>query len=229
MNERLQQQVDKAVKNINSRPQSEKIVVLLVLIAGLSLAYLSIAFDPIRADIAGIEVQIANVNRQIEAQRSSYASMVEASQQDPNKFANDRLAVIAREQSVLDSEISNLAGDLISPSDMTRILTSLLQRQAGLELISFQNKAAVPLRGAVANAAANVPAASAIAGQVYSHGLVLEFQGDFFNTLKYLRFLEEISGSFFWDSINFKQVVWPNALVTLEIHTLSSNVGFIGV
>lgn len=229
MNERLQLQLNKAVKKINSRTQSEKIVVLLVLIAGLVLLYLSIAFDPIRAEIAQLEAQIVNVDRQIEAQRSSYAAMVAASQEDPNKFANDRLAVIAREQSVLDSEISNLAGDLISPSDMTRILTSLLQRQAGLELISFQNKAAVPLRGNVANVAANVPAANTIAGQVYSHGLVLEFQGDFFNTLKYLRFLEEISGSFFWDSISFKQVVWPNALVTLEIHTLSSDSGFIGV
>ncbi|MEX0965254.1 MAG: hypothetical protein WDZ52_14570 [Pseudohongiellaceae bacterium] len=227
MNERLQQQLAKLVKNIDSRSQPEKIVVLLVLIVGLSLAYLSIAFDPVRADIARIQGQINTINRQIEGQRSAYESMVAASQEDPNKFANDRLAVIAREQSVLDSEISNLAGDLISPSDMTRILTSLLQRQAGLELISFQNKDAVPLRGGVATV--NGEGLNDLAGQVFSHGLVIEFQGDFFNTLKYLRFLEEISGSFFWDSISFRQVTWPDALITLEIHTLSSNAGFIGV
>jgi MSHA biogenesis protein MshJ len=58
---------------------------------------------------------------------------------------------------------------------------------------------------------------------------VIEFQGDFFSTLKYLRFLEEISGSFFWDSVSFKKVAWPEALVTLEIHTLSASEGFIGV
>ncbi len=227
MNERLQQQLNKAIKNIDSRSRSEKLVVLLVLIAGLSLSYLSIAFDPMRADIARVEGQINTVTTQIEGQQSAYASMVAASQEDPNKFANDRLAVIAREQSRLDSEISSLAGDLISPSDMTRILTSVLQRQSGLELISFQNKNAIPLRSGVANPAG--PVTNDLAGQVFSHGLVIEFQGDFFSTLKYLRFLEEISGSFFWDSINFKQVVWPDALITLEIHTLSSNSGFIGV
>lgn len=227
MNERLQQLLDKTVKNIDSRSRAEKIVVLVALVAGLFLAYLSISFDPLRAEIGGAEGQINNVNRQIAAQQSSYASMVAASQQDPNKFANDRLAIIAREQSQLDSEISNLAGDLISPADMTLILTTLLARQSGLELISFQNKDAVPLRGEVANASGQ--AANALSGQVFSHGLVIEFQGDFFTTLKYLRFLEEISGSFFWDSVRFKQVVWPDALVTLEIHTLSSNAGFIGV
>ena len=227
MIERLQQQLDKAIKNIDSRSRSEKLVVLLVLIAGLSLSYLSIALDPMRADIASAEGQISTVSRQIEGQRSAYASMVAASQEDPNKFANDRLAIIAREQSHLDSEISSLAGDLISPTDMTRILTSLLRRQSGLELISFQNKNAVALRSGVANPAGQVT--NDLAGQVFSHGLVIEFQGDFFSTLKYLRFLEEISGSFFWDSISFKQVVWPDALITLEIHTLSSNSGFIGV
>lgn len=227
MNSRFQQQLDTTVKNIESRSRSEKLTVLVVLLAGLVLIYLSISFDPIRGEISNSAGQINSVNRQIAAQQSAYESMVAASQQDPNKFANDRLTVIAREQSRLDSEISNLAGDLISPSDMTRILTSLLERQSGLELISFQNKNAVPLRSGVANAEGQI--ANDLSGQVYSHGLVLEFQGDFFTTLKYLRFLEEISESFFWDSVSFKQVVWPDALVTLEIHTLSSNAGFIGV
>ena len=228
MNERFQQQLDKAAKNIDARSRSEKLIVLLVLIAALAMMYLSVAFDPIRADISRADGQISSVNRQIQAQQSAYASMVAASQEDPNKFANDRLAVIAREQSQLDSEISNLAGDLISPADMTRILTSVLQRQSGLELISFENKNAVPLRSDVGGGT-GLEVTNDLAGQVFSHGLVIEFQGDFFSTLRYLRFLEQISGSFFWDSIRFKQVAWPDALITLEIHTLSSKAGFIGV
>lgn len=227
MNENFKQQIEKATKSIESRSQSEKVIMLVILASMLVLVYLSVAFDPLRADIASAESQINRINRQIQAQQTSYASMVAASQEDPNKFANDRLAVIAREQGLLDGEISNLAGDLISPADMTRILTTLLERQTGLELISFQNKSAVPLRAEVEGA--GVESIDDVTGRVFEHGLVLEFQGDFFNTLKYLRFLEEISGSFFWDSVNFKQANWPQAVVTLEIHTLSANSGFIGV
>lgn len=226
MNEQLKQKLAAATKSFESRQQSEKVAIIVVLIAALVLGYLSLVLDPLRASISTLGSQVSGLERQIQTQQSSYASMVAASQEDPNKFANDRLAVIAREQSRLDSEISNLAGDLISPADMTIILTSVLQRQSGLELISFQNRAAVPLRaGVAATGAAEIESK----GQVFEHGLVIEFQGDFFSTLKYLRFLEEISGSFFWDSVRFKQGVWPNALVTLEIHTLSANAGFIGV
>lgn len=227
MNEKLQQNLALAVKSFESRTQAEKIAVVLVLILGLVMAYLSMAFDPYRASISELGGQISNVERQIQVQQTSYASMVAASQEDPNKFANDRLSVIAREQNSLDAEISRLAGDLISPADMTRILTTVLERQSGLELISFQNKAAVPLRASVAGTEG--AAEDDVDGQVFEHGLVIEFQGDFFSTLKYLRFIEEVSGSFFWDSVRFKQVAWPEASVTLEIHTLSANAGFIGV
>ncbi|PCJ22362.1 MAG: hypothetical protein COA96_14735 [SAR86 cluster bacterium] len=237
MNEKLKIQLDAAVKNIESRPQSEKAIVLVMIIAVLVLTYMSVAFDPVRADISQANSQILNADRQIQAQQTAYAEMLVASQEDPNKFANDRLTVIAREQGLLSQEISSLAGDLITPAGMTRILTSVLERQPGLELVSFQNKAATSLRDEESAASDtsgvvapnNSASLNDISGQVYEHGLRIEFQGDFFTTLKYLRFLEEVTGSFFWDSISFKQLEWPTALITLEIHTLSTNAGFIGV
>lgn len=222
MNEQLKQNLALLSKSFELRTQAEKVAIAAVLIFGLVLAYISLMFDPYRSSIATLEGQIEGAERQIQVQQASYASMVAQSQEDPNKFANDRLAVIAREQSRLNVDISRLTENFISPSSMTRILQSVLEQQSGLELISFQNSAAAPLRVGVADE-------NEMNGQVFVHGLVLEFQGDFFSTLKYLRFLEEISGSFFWDSVSFKKVAWPEALVTLEIHTLSASEGFIGV
>lgn len=235
MNEQLRTRLDTAIKNIEARKQSEKLLVLFLLIAGIVLGFLSIAYDPLAADIARLEAQLVNLERQIEGQRSTYASMLVASQEDPSRFANDRLRVITGELQALDREITSLAGDLVTPSEMTRILTSVLSRYSGLELIRFENKQAAPLRTGLGNVIAsddedsNLGVAANIDGQVFEHGLILEFQGDFFTTLKYLRFLEEITGSFFWDSISFRLTAWPAAIVTLEIHTLSTDAGFIGV
>lgn len=239
MNENLRRQLDSVIQNLESRAQAEKIIFMVVLIAALALVYLSVVFDPIRADINTSRNAINGVNRQILAQQNSYADKFEASQEDPDKFANDRLAVIARSQTQLQEEINNLAGDFVTPNEMTNILTSVLERQEGLELVSFGNQSATPLREGINNVAELLAATGAVnlddvvttgvSGQVYQHGLVIEFEGDFFNTLKYLRFLEDITGSFFWDSISFRQLDWPNAHVTLEIHTLSTNQGFIGV
>ncbi len=240
MNEQLLRNLDLLRKNIESRKQSEKILILGMLLAGLVLIYLSVAFDPVRADLQILRGQIASTERQIASQQTAYQNMLAQSQEDPNRFANERLAVIQREQSSLTGEIQSLAGDLVTPNQMTEILTTVLERQAGLELISFRNIAAAPLREGAVNtqqlladsATVNLDAVaqrSDVVGQVYAHGLIIEFQGDYFSTLKYLRFLEEITGSFFWDEIAFRQLTWPDAEVTLEIHTLSTDQGFIGV
>ena len=239
MNENLRRQLDSVIQNLESRAQAEKIIFMVVLIAVLALSYLSIGFDPIRADINTSRTGINGVNRQILVQQNSYAEKYDASLEDPDKFANDRLVVIARAQAQLQGEINSLAGDFVTPNEMINILTSVLERQAGLELVSFGNQSATPLREGVSNVAELLAATGAVnlddvvttgvSGQVYEHGLVIEFEGDFFNTLKYLRFLEDITGSFFWDSISFRQLDWPNAHIILEIHTLSTNQGFIGV
>jgi len=229
----MNQQVAAIVKSIESRAQAEKIAIFALVLAALVMAYLSLLSDPLKAEVSSARDEIANITRQIGQQQAAYANMLAQSLEDPNKFANDRLAVIEREQSGIDSQIRELAGDLISPSDMTRILTSVLERQSGLELISFQNQDVKPLLAGDRSPSEGIDDSSEgrlnLSGQVFEHGLRIEFQGDYFSTIKYLRFIEEISGSFFWDSISFNQVAWPDAIVTLEIHTISTNSGFIGV
>lgn len=239
MNEQIREQLAKLVQNIESRKKSERILVLGIVSAGLIMLWLTVAFDPMRASIASMESRIDSVERQITAQQTAYAQMLAASQEDPNRFANDRIQAISREQAQLDQQIADLAGDLVTPNQMTQILTTVLERQSGLQLVYFQNQDALPLRAGVSNASTILAETGAVnfddavrqevTGQVYEHGLTIEFQGDYFSTLKYLRFLEEITGSFFWDAITFRQLEWPEAHVTLEIHTLSTDEGFIGV
>lgn len=234
MNEQLKEKIDLLVKNLEARNRSERLLILGVVLATVVLGYLTFSFDPLRAEIGSLRSQVSVVGSQIAAQQRASAAMLETSQQDPNRFANDRLAVLAREQAVLDEEINNLAGNLVTPDEMTAILTTVLERFTGLELQTFSNLPAEALRedftaDNVTAEEASLAGDSSLSGQVYAHGLAIEFQGDYFTTLKYLRFLEEISGSFFWDSISFQQLEWPVAKVSLQIHTLSTDQGFIGV
>lgn len=233
MNEKLKRLWSRFLKNLSARNQAEKAALLVISILVIGMAYLSYVYDPLRSDITRYRSQIASSTAQISSQQASFAAKLVESQQDPDKFASDRLAAITLQQQALFDEIASLAGNLITPNQMTAILSSVLGRQSGLELLSFRNEEARPLRtnlaGVVNAATGATPLTESDAGQVYEHGLTIEFEGDFFNTLRYLRFLEEISGSFFWDSVSFQQTEWPNAIVTLKIHTLSTEEGFIGV
>ena len=65
--------------------------------------------------------------------------------------------------------------------------------------------------------------------QVYKHTLRVELEGDYLSLITYLRRVESFSESFFWDEIHFQQTEWPNAKITLQLHTLSAEEGFVGV
>ena len=228
-------QLNRLAKNVDARKRSEKVLILAIVLSGLVLAWLSLVSDPLSADLRALRAQVNSTTRQIEAQRQAHTAMMETTQEDPDRFATERLEAVNRELAQLETQIQELAGDLVTPAQMTRILVDVLEQQDGLQLVSFRNLAAMPLRTGVSNSQAAAgedngeSVAATISGQVYEHGLVLDFQGDFFATLRYLRYLEDMTGSFFWDSISFRRLEWPMAQVSLQIHTLSTDRGFIGV
>ncbi len=218
-------------KNITARGKGERAVVLalalLIVVGGGYIAVLEPTL--LRIDVARAEKMQAE--SQLGSLQASVASMLELREQDPNETSRTRFMALTREQERIDAEIAGLTSDLISPVAMTELLISMLDKQEGLSLVSFENFPAVPIplnpeAGDLVGSEDQGPIE--LASMLYQHNLKIEFRGDFFSTYQYLRFLEEISASFFWDSLRFEQVEWPSASVVLEIHTLSTEKGFIG-
>lgn len=239
MNPEVKRRIDNLVRQIEKRPQTEKLIVLLALILAMGMGYLTYVADPLTAARTGAASSIATVTRQIQGQQAAYAQKVAQSQEDPNRFANERLAAIRSEQSAINREIDSIAGELVTPGNMTRLLTAALEGQDRLELQQIENSGAQPLRTGISGSATASESASDstddteralrnISGQVYQHGIVLQFRGEFFSTLAYLQLLERLSSSFYWDSLTFTQNDWPGATIRLQLHTLSTQEGFLG-
>lgn len=218
----------------DERPQAEKFILTAIGLGSVLYFYSILFLQPTREQIGSMERQLETVQSRIDQQVARAAELQQSGVEDPDSFIRERLSELIQEQSGIQSGIQALAGNLVSPNGMTQMLTSVLDSQEGLTLIRVENRPPEALTNTLATGAG--PAAPPLEGgrlsvgfQVFRHGLVLEFQGDFFSTLRYLRYLEAMDESFFWDSIEYEQALWPEARVTLELHTLSSEEGFIGV
>lgn len=215
------------------RPQAERFIIAGLGLGGLVYLFVVMLNDPAQQEIASLDSQLATVQRRLIEQQTSAAELQLSGVEDPDSFIRDRLAALIEEQSVVQSDIEALAGNLVSPNGMTQMLTGVLDSQEGLTLVKVENVAPEALTDGVAvapeGANAERTALRSIGFQVFRHGLILEFQGDYFSTLRYLLYLEEMEQSFFWDSFEFEQALWPEARIRLELHTLSSEEGFIGV
>lgn len=226
----LRGQWQKLAGMFDRRPRAEKLVIAVLLLAVIGWLYLLLLSDPLRTDLADMQRQVDTVQARIESVRARVEAARQAARENPDEAARERLARLREQQEEVNGQIRSLAGNLVSPDAMTRLLTSVLDRQPGLELVRVENREPEPLRD-LSQEPEDGDGNALAAQQVYRHALVLEFEGDFFSTLRYLLFLENESRGFFWDRFHLRpgESGWPESRVTLEIHTLSADEGFVGV
>lgn len=219
--------------NLGARSRTERAILLALSFVFIwSLGFLFV-IEPLRVSIAAHNADDLAVAAKLRVSESNYQEMLSLMDKDPNELSRARLLVVLEQQERLDQEISGLARDLIQPAAMTQLLISMLENQQGLNLVGFENLEveAVSLDGnedPVDNRFPSEGEVRPLASIIYQHGIRIDFEGDYFSTLQYLLFLEEMSESFFWDSLSYEELDWPLAHVQLEIHTLSTEEGFIG-
>lgn len=214
------------LQKFDDRKKSEKWIIVVLIMALLAWLYTELQLAPLTADKIAMRQQISSAQTRLQAMQTREQIAIQSAQEDPDRAASDRLARLIQEQQRAQGEIEELAGNLVTPYAMTQMLTTVLDRQPGLELIRIENKIPQPMRsdGQVSGEGEEGPMV-----QVYKHGLIIEMQGDYFSLLNYLTYLEKLSERLFWDQVHFQQSSWPDATIILELHTLSTEEGFIGV
>ena len=64
---------------------------------------------------------------------------------------------------------------------------------------------------------------------LYQHGVRLVFKGQFFDVQEFLTSIEKMPYQLYCHSLNYRVEDYPQAIVEIELFTLSSNEAFIGV
>ena len=128
------------------------------------------------------------------------------------------------------TQIEEHLDSMIPPGEVTKMLEALLAKESGLELqriVSLMPRNAVGrTRASKLDAASN----SEIQGpEFYRHGFRLELEGGYLATLQYLEAIEDLSWDLSWDRMVYEVKEYPRAAITIELHTLSEEKGWIGV
>jgi MSHA biogenesis protein MshJ len=151
---------------------------------------------------------------------------------DPDAENRVRIQAVEKEIAQLNGRIQQLAEVMIEPQQMVQLLKELLQREQDLRLVKLENIEPRPfLETPETEETPEMGEAVAPSGGVnlYQHGFVIEFEGDFHSTLSYLKELEKLPWRFFWDGVTFDVQEYPRARVRIELHTLGLSEGWIGV
>lgn len=196
----------------------ERLLLLVVSLAVLSMLGYLLWIGPQLNEKQRWSDNIHKVEQQRNQLTMQLAKVEAALQQDPERQNRERLEAVRRESTQLDKRLKQQQNSMISPELMPRVLEEVLA-DLPLVLISLHK---LPPEVEMGSEVEGVP-------QIYRHGLRLELEGSYRDTLDYLKRLEQLHWHLAWESLDIRMKRYPKATIILDLYTLSFDEVWLGV
>lgn len=164
--------------------------------------------------------QYAAAQLQIKSLQVNQQVLKQGLAQDPKAALKQQVAHMTEDIEQLENQIVNAMQKLVPPSHMAAILEDLFKKSQGLSLVSLESLAPIPI---------NVNTLGQAPMRLYKHGIKLTFVGKYFDTLSYLKGLEDLSWGLIWEKMHYQVKKHPLAQIQLILYTLSAQEEWIGV
>ncbi len=181
-------------------------------------------------------------NDQLDAELNLYSNLLNT---DPDKAKKQQINALKTELAKIESSLNRLSVGLIPADELPKLLKRVLQKVKQLKLQSIRTLpvSELSLQGEIITdkddsdtSTADAPLSSSgdeksaeveTAG-VFKHAVVVELVGGYFETQRFITALEDLPWRLYWDSLEYSVTRYPNASVSLQVYTLSTDKGAFG-
>ena len=207
----------------------ERSILLLAIIIAVFLVWDRILLEPLEKQAKQVQVKLKKQNNDLARIREQQQQIIARSTADPDASNLKQIAALKKVMQELDTQLKTMTVDLISPQQMVKVLEEVLTRETDLKLISVESLPPLALTDTDDKDAKKKKRGKTVVPGVYQHTLKIEFKGSYLSTMAYMQELESLSRRFYWGSVDFTVLKYPQAHVVITVNTLSLNEEWIGV
>jgi MSHA biogenesis protein MshJ len=222
----MRERVQQLYARIDALSLRERLLVLFAVVLLMFTLWNQLLMAPLGRSQEQLKAQIGQARNDITRLERQTDEISRAREIDPDQENLTRRQQLQTEIADLDQRLKEQTDALIAPDVMAKLLEQILTRDTDLRLVRIENLKSMPLLDPGAD---KQEAPAGAAPGIYRHGIVIEFDGGYLSTLRYLRALEALPWRFYWDGVEYKVDHFPNAHVTITVHTLGLREGWIGV
>lgn len=213
----MMERVNVLMKKLEGLTTRERMIVLFAGVILIALSWYMLYGEPavergerFQSEITAAQTQLADLDARVTQQ-----TLAKNTQPDPQA----KLAELRLRRDSVEEKIQSYAAELISPTEMARLLERVLERRSALRLLRLRNSGAEDL----------LPEDSPGQNRLYRHGLQLELEGPYLAVLAYLKDLEALPWRLYWQVLDIETDEYPINRVRIEVATLSLDEDWIGV
>lgn len=217
----------------------ERALAMVVVIVLMFMLWDTMLMSPEELRQKRIVAEMQTMNQQTEVLNVQIREMSAALRGGEAQHITARVSELRSLLVGLEQRQKELTVQFIQPAQMAKVLRDMLSNENGLLLTQLTSLGAQPLFPPTEDEEKNDAASAQNAKvksvarshrpEVFKHGMRIVFEGDYFKTLAYLRALEAMPWSLYWDNVEYQVIGYPKARVAITVHTLSLHEGWIGV
>ncbi len=122
-------------------------------------------------------------------------------------------------------DLDTVFNKFIAPTKITELLRSLLITEDSPTIISLHNDPVNTISFDDNTATSKIN----IQTLLYQHAATIKLAGSYQQLYQYLVTLEQSEWELFWDQLHYKVLEYPNAEISLQVHTISADKHWIGL
>ncbi|MBL4638622.1 MAG: hypothetical protein JKY76_04595 [Proteobacteria bacterium] len=221
--------VDTALAYINNLSLREKLLFLLVFFAVVYSAWdiFFLAAHQERQQQARTELLELNTQQQELTVAIARAHAQLENDVDPNEITKQAIIEVKHEFKISQQQLVEKLDKLVSPTKITELLRNLLLQSQGLKLLSLNNEPVYTI--ALNQDKDKHQQENEAQTQLYEHATTIKLRGSYVQLHHYLTALEDSPWGLFWDRLEYVVKEYPNAEITLRVHTVSTDQHWIGL
>lgn len=222
--------IQNLMEKIDSRVIRERVLIFITLLAVIFLAWdflLQGRFDNERKTLEA-QAQLINSEQKTLETRITELTLTLAS--DPTIAKSNEIAGLQQRITEVETRLSGLSQGLISASQLPKALEDVLQKTAAIRVLQVRTLPASELRLAAKPETTTVGAPAEEGGTgVYKHAVLIRVQGSYVQLLQLMTEIESLQWKFYWESLDYRVIRYPEATIDIRVFTLSSEEGLLGV
>jgi len=221
----LQEKYDQLSERIDRLSLRERAFVFVAMLAMLYLIAVSLLWQPLDARAKRLKTAVNAKQQQVKMLHTELQAMGIDTRGNQKK----RLVVLEKQLKQMDKALAGKTSGLVSPKEMARLVEDVLRKNRKLQLLSIKSLPPEPMIGSVTGDKTNQRVVNVAADSlIYRHGLQVTLKGRYADIVSYLKQLETTKWKVFWGQIQLSTEKHPVSELTLVMHTLSFEKGWIG-
>ena len=236
MNEQLQTWQNK----INALESRERILIMVTALVAVVMLLELLLIDPLLAQRKQASAELSSLKQQLQQEQNTKQIIAAEISAGVNRNKERRKQQLSEQVAQLDKQIQESVVAMIPPQMMPQVLEKILEQDKELKLISLENKAVVPVLEDKPDEDSPADRIKRAAHQkrdlqaddkqgLYRHGFILKLSGNYMAAIRYFQRLSQLPWHFYWDDLSYDVDGYPDATITLEVHTVSMSKEWIGV